>query len=162
MVAALELVHRLTVDDVHRMVETGILTGEDRVELVDGILLDIRPCGPFHSGVVARLNEHFARAATPEWEVRVQDTLYVADGFLSPDVFIVPRTATLQNHHHALLVIEVSYSSQRRDEGKVALYAAARVAEYWQIDVIAEELIVRRQPEGDTYGECLRFGPGDV
>jgi len=162
MIAALESVHRLTVDDVHTMVESGVLGGEDRVELVDGILLDIRPSGAFHSAVVARLGEHFVRAATPEWWVWVQDTLYVADGFLSPDLMIVPRTATFQSHHHALLVIEVSYSTQRRDEAKVPLYAGAGVNEYWQVDVEAEEAIVHRRPEGGAYAESVRYGPGDM
>ena len=162
MIAALESVHRLSVDDVRKMVESGVLDGEDRVELVDGILLDIQPSGPVHSGVVARLNEHFTRAATPEWEVRVQDTLFLADGFLSPDLMIVPRTATHQEHYHALLVVEVSYTSQRRDEGKARLYAEAGVDEYWQIDVLAHAAIVRTRPEGGGYGEQRRYRPGDM
>ncbi len=57
-------IHLLTVEDVFAMVEAGVLAPEDRCELVGGIRYDIPPPGPTHSGVVARLNEHFVRAST--------------------------------------------------------------------------------------------------
>ena len=71
MSAVLEPVHRLSVEEVFKMVEAGVLTAEDRVELIDGLLTDIVPPGGEHSGAVAWLTEHFARAASTEWEVRV-------------------------------------------------------------------------------------------
>jgi Uma2 family endonuclease len=162
MSAVLEPIHRLTVDDVFKMVEAGVLTGEDRVELVDGILTDIVPPGGQHSGTVAWLNEHFTRAAGTEWEVRVQDALFVPAGFLSPDLMLVPREAARTERAVAMLVVEVSYTSRRRDEDKVPLYAAAGVPEYWRVDIETAEVVVRREPTADGYADLRRFGPGET
>ncbi len=162
MSAVLEPVHRLSVDDVFKMMEAGVLSGEDRVELVDGILTDIATPGGQHSGAVAWLNEHFTRAATSRWEVRVQDVLFVPSGFLSPDLMLVPRESARIERAFAMLVVEVSHTTRRRDEAKVALYAAARVPEYWRVDIEAAEVVVRRDPTADDYAHLRRFVPGEA
>jgi Uma2 family endonuclease len=64
--------HRLSVDDVYRMVDAGVLQEDDRVELIDGVLVDMSPPGADHSAAVAWLNRQFA-GAVGEREVRVQD-----------------------------------------------------------------------------------------
>jgi hypothetical protein len=154
-------IHLLTVENVFAMVEAGVIAPEDRCELVDGILYDIAVPGPTHSGVVARLTHHFARAATDAWEVRVQDVLFVPSGFRSPDLIVVPTTAQDVTHHTALLVVEVSHTTRARDEAKVSHYARADVDEYWRVDVDAAEIVVRRGPDGEGYRELLRFGLGE-
>ena len=154
-------IHLLTVEDVFAMVEAGVLAPEDRCELVGGILYDIPPPGPTHSGVVARLNEHFVRASTDAWEVRAQDILFVPSGFRSPDLIVVPRTTEDVTHHTALLVVEVFHTSRARDERKVSHYARAHVDEYWRVDVEAAEIVVRRGPDGEVYRELLGFGLGE-
>jgi len=153
-------IHLLTVENVFAMVDAGVLAPEDRCELVDGILYDIPYPGPTHSGIVARLTEHFARAATSAWEVRVQDVLFVPSGFRSPDLIVVPRTDEDVWHHTALLVVEVSHTTRAYDERKASHYARAAVDEYWRVDVEAAEIVVRRGPAGEAYRELLRFGPG--
>ncbi len=153
-------IHLLTVEDVLAMVDAGVLAPEDRCELVDGILYDIPPPGPTHSGVIARLNEHFTRAATAAWEVRVQDVLFVPSGFRSPDLIVVPRTDEDVWHHTALLVVEVSHTTRAYDERKVSHYARAEVDEYWRVDVESAEIVVRREPSGESYREVLRFDLG--
>ena len=72
--------HRLTFDNVLRMVEAGILDEDDRVELVDGVLVDMSPISPQHSGAVAWLNQHFAGANAGALAVRVQDQLVLREG----------------------------------------------------------------------------------
>lgn len=154
-------IHLLTVEDVLAMVEAGVLTAEDRCELVDGILYDIPPPGRIHSGIVALLTERFARAATQEWQVRVQDVLFMPSGFRSPDLVVVRRTGEHALHHTALLALEVSHTTRAYDERKTPYYARAGVDEYWRVDVEAAEIVVRRGPSGDGYRELLRFGPGE-
>ena len=77
--------HRLSVDDVFRMVEAGVLREEDRVDLIDGVLVDMAPPSPSHSAIVGWLTRHFA-PAVGELEVRVQDLLLVEGGFLMLDL----------------------------------------------------------------------------
>ena len=140
--------HRLTFDDVMRMVEAGILDEDSRVELVDGVLVEMSPISPEHSGAVAWLNRHFSRVPGDVWEVRVQDQLVLKDGrsFVQPDLILIepaPRTALATT---ALLVVEVAKTSQRRDEEKATDYAAAGVPEYWLVDLVGETVTVYRDP----------------
>jgi len=160
--AASAPIHRLTVEDVLRMVETEILDPDQRVELVDGILLDVSPAGEPHSVVVARLTRHFARADTERWEVRVQDTLYVPRGFRSPDLMLVTTDPARERLSSALLVVEVSRTSRARDEEKAVDYAQAGVPEYWRIDLDAREVVVRRDPDGDAYRDVRVARPEET
>jgi len=69
-------VHRLSYEDVMRMVDAGVLGTADRVELIDGVLHDMSPLSPTHIEIGARLGLHFT-GASPEDEARVQDLLVV-------------------------------------------------------------------------------------
>jgi Uma2 family endonuclease len=162
MQTALEAIHRLTEEEVYQMIEAGVLGAEDRFELIDGILLDVPRAGEPHSETVARLNEHFVRGVGPELQVRVQDTLYVPRGFVSPDLLVVTRDPGRQRLTSALLVVEVSRTSRARDEAKALDYAQAGVSEYWRVDLDAAELVVRRDPAGDAYRELRRYVPGEA
>jgi len=159
--AALAPIHRLTVEDVFRMMETEVLNADERFELVDGILLDVSPAGEPHSLAVEALTEHFVRVADGRWRVRVQDTLFTARGFLSPDLMLVERDPARERLTTALLVVEVSRMSRVRDEAKAADYARAGVPEYWRIDLDAREVVVRRDPVGEAYRDLRTAGPDE-
>src|SRR4051794_9842360 len=73
-------IHRLTIEDAYKMVETGVLDEDDRIELVEGVLVDMVPIGAEHDGATAWLTSHFARVETDRWQVRVQSALLVAGG----------------------------------------------------------------------------------
>lgn len=155
--------HRFTVDDIIAMVEAGILDERDRVELVDGALVEMSPPGPLHASVVEGLNRHFVKASGGEFRVRVQDTFLTAgDGFVQPDLMLIEPIARDRLPDTALLVIEVSYSSRARDIEKAAGYATAGVREYWIVDLDREEVLVHRSPRGIAYTSIERLGPGDV
>lgn len=155
--------HRLTYDDVVRMVEVGILQEHDRVELVDGVLVDMSPIGLEHDDVVAWLNEHFVRADVPGAQVRVQASMVLRDGysFVQPDVFLVERGPRPQLVTEALLVVEVAQTSHRRDREKAFEYAFAGVPEYWLVDLVAETVTVHRDPASDGYRATTVHGVGD-
>jgi Uma2 family endonuclease len=152
-------IHRLTFDDVVAMSEAGVLADTDRVELEDGLLVDVMPVGPEHSGAVTWLTRHFAGARSA-WDVRVQDILLIEDGFLSPDLLVVeplPRTAL---PHTARLAIEVAMTSHARDRHKAELYALALVHEYWLVDLVAREVVCHSGLQGGSYADVQRHGPG--
>lgn len=156
-----EPLHRLSVEDVERMYESGVLTGEDRVELIDGVLYDvIILVTPEHSAAVAWLNRHLANAVG-DGEVRVQDFLLIDRGFLSPDLIVLDEIRRDRQPDTARLAIEVSVSSLRRDLKKVGLYARAGVAEYWIAEVATRTLVVHRGPRGDVYASVTRHGDGE-
>jgi len=153
-------VHRLTVDDVHRMVAAGVLDEDDRLELVDGVLVEMTPIGAEHDGALAWLNGRLAGAAAGRWEVRVQSTFLTPGGYLLPDLTVVEPHGRAAQPATAALVVEVAQTSQARDAEKAADYARAAVPDYWLVDLPARTVTVHREPAGDGYRavEVLRDG----
>jgi Uma2 family endonuclease len=160
MVPVTAPVHRLSVEDVYRMVEIGVLDEDDRIELVHGVLLDMVPIGAEHDGATAWLNGHFARVATEAWQVRVQSVLLVAGGYLLPDLTLVARLPRSAQPTTAHLVVEVAQTSQARDADKARDYAIADVPEYWIVDLLARSVIVHRGPLAGSYQEITTYADG--
>jgi Uma2 family endonuclease len=161
MVPATVSVHRLSVDDVHKMVAAGVLDEDDRVELVQGVLVEMVPIGPEHDGTLEWLTEHFAGVGSPAWQVRVQCTLLVAGGYLLPDVMLVEPLPRTEYPTTALLVVEVAQTSQARDHDKARDYAAADVPEYWIVDLAARDVTVHRSPVAGIYEEVVTYIDGE-
>lgn len=59
--------HRFTVEDYDRMAETGILQPDERVELLEGQIVDMTPASPFHAGSGSQLNAVFAGLSRGRW-----------------------------------------------------------------------------------------------
>ncbi|MBA2348899.1 MAG: Uma2 family endonuclease, partial [Solirubrobacterales bacterium] len=134
-------IHRLSFEDVLAMVEAGIIGETDHVELENGVLVEMEPSGGSHANRVEWLTRHFVRALGDEYAVRVQSTFLIPDGgFYEPDL-IVARPTGDELPRTGELVVEVAFSSRRRDDEKAATYAAAGVREYWIVDVQAGEVI---------------------
>ncbi|MDQ3629828.1 MAG: Uma2 family endonuclease [Actinomycetota bacterium] len=159
MALAAAPIHRLTVEQVDALAEAGMLE-DRRMELVDGILFDVVPPNPPHSKTVALLNRHLARALPDHLELLVQDSLFVHDGFLSPDLFVAPSADPAIRHREALLTIEVTHTTHGRDRQKADEYAAAGVPEYWMIDLVAREVVVHRSPAAGSYGDVTTMAGG--
>ena len=143
------------------MVATGVLDEDDRIELVEGVLVDMVPIGAEHDGATEWLTAHFARVASTAWRVRVQSTLLVRGGYLLPDVALVAPLPRGEQPATAHLVVEVAQSSQARDHDKARDYAAADVSEYWIVDLLARAVIVHRGPLAGAYQEVTTFADGD-
>lgn len=143
-------VHRLTYEDVMRMFAAGVFRDLDRVELVDGLLVDVPRPSPEHSGAVSWLNRHFVMGA-PELETRVQDILIVEGGFFVPDLMVIHPTPRDRHPATGELVVEVSVTTQRHDAWKASRYSGAGVREYWIVDLPARVVRVHRQPGPDGY-----------
>jgi len=145
------------------MVAAGILDESARVELVDGVLVEMSPIGPRHEDVVEWLNTHFMTAAAGRFRVRVQSTLLTpTGGFFQPDVFVLEPGPRGRLPDIALLVVEVSDTSLRRDRWKAATYAVAGVPDYWIVNVKRDEVLVHRDPRDGAYASVERFAPGDM
>lgn len=142
------------------MVHAGVLDEDDRVELVEGVLVEMLPIGPEHDAAVAWLTRHFAALASEGWEVRVQSTLLVAGGYLLPDLMLVEPLPRSEQPASALLVIEIAQTSQVRDREKARDYARANVREYWIVDLAARVVAVYRRPLAGGYEEVTTFEDG--
>lgn len=160
MISVAAPVHRLSVEDVYRMVEAGVLAESERVELVEGVLVDMVPIGAEHDGAMAWLTRHFAGAATDDWEVRIQSMLLVGDGYLLPDLSLVAPLdrSTLPTAAH--LVIEIAQTSHARDREKARDFAGCEIPEYWIVDLPARSVTVHREPVAGAYQQLTTFGDG--
>ena len=155
-------IHRFSLDDVYAMVRAGILDEADRLELVEGVLVEMNPIGPMHAGTVAWLASHLFRTTARNLEVRVQDSFLTTDGgFVQPDLMVIEPVGRERPPAAALLVVEVSDGTRARDDEKATTYAAA-VSEYWIVDVDRDELVVHRSPAAGAYASVERFVAGDT
>ncbi len=151
-------IHRLDVDTYNRIVASGALEGQ-RVELLDGVLVQMSPQSPAHSLVITMLMRHFA--AAPRWWTQVQMPLEVRpDSEPEPDLAVFAERPEPGRHHHtALLAVEVAVSSQMIDRNvKAAKYARADIPTYWLIDVPARTVEVYTRPSERGYDRCQSYG----
>ena len=162
---SLGFVHnKLSIDKYEQMIRAGILTENDRVELIRGELLDKRPIGDAHVEVVNRLNRTFARLLDESVTVSIQNPLVLADSEPEPDVALYTRrSAGKARPGDVHLVIEVADSSLEFDRTvKLPLYAEAGIRDFWIVNLIDERLEVYRQPQLDgTYTEQRSLQAGE-
>lgn len=152
--------HRLSYEDVLRMFDAGILRGEDRVELLDGVLVDVTRPSPGHSAVVGWLTNRLVGGVGAR-EVRVQDVLLVTGGFVSPDVLVIDAVPRDRHPSTAALAIEVAVTTQRHDRSKALRYARAGVPEYWIVDGPARAVELYRSPSETGYAERTHYVDGE-
>jgi Uma2 family endonuclease len=159
----------LTVSEYHRMAAAGILTEDDRVELIEGELVAMAPIGSEHAGTVNALTRLLVLALGTRGIVSVQNPVRLDErNEPQPDFAVLrPRPddyrRALPGPDDVLLVIEVAESSLPYDRGpKRALYARHGLAELWIVDLAAGAVEVHRGPAGDTYGSIARVGADGV
>jgi Uma2 family endonuclease len=156
-------VHRLSVDDVLAMVRFEILDENARVELVEGVLVDLSPVGPEHGDTMSLLTEHFAVAVAGRFRVRIQDMLRTTDGgYRLPDLTIIEPIDRHELPTTALLVIEIAQSSHARDHEKALDYARAGVPEYWIVDLVEEAITVHTEPTDGVYRSVVTYREGEL
>src|SRR5260221_1963575 len=124
------IAHRFTVEQYHRMIDAGILTENDKVQLIEGFILEMTPVGTPHAYSVDAVQEVVSKLLPPGWKVFVQRPITLADSEPEPDVSIVRGTGADYKDHHPRpseigLLIEVADSSLALDRTtKARVYAA--------------------------------------
>ncbi len=129
---------RFTVDEYHRMADVGILTANDRVELLDGEIVQMSPIGPLHGGSVDDVNRVFLRAVGDRAIVRVQNPVRLDEhNEPEPDLVLArPRRDRYRRSHpgpaDVLLIVEVADTTLQLDrQVKLRLYARFGIPEVW-------------------------------
>lgn len=151
-------VRPLTFDEVLRMVEAGILDEDDRVELVDGVLVEMSPQGIDHADVVTDLTRALIGVYPATFDVRVQTTHPLDQWqFREPDLVVSHRIrGRWLEPSDVVLVIEVAKTSISYDTGRKARdYSAWGVRNYWVVDIDRRQLIVHTDPGADGYATTL-------
>jgi Uma2 family endonuclease len=159
-----ERVRPLRRDEFERMVEEGHFRDE-RLELLQGVLVAMSPQGTRHAATVQRLNAALLPPLLGRAQVRIQMPLAVSeDSEPEPDVAVVPDGDYDRAHPTtAFLVVEVSETSLNKDRlVKAALYAAASVEEYWIVDLSAGLVEVHTDPISGRYTRLTPARAGDV
>jgi Uma2 family endonuclease len=157
-----------TRDEYHRMGEAGILTEDDRVELLGGHIVRMTPIGIPHASSVDRLTALFVRRFWGRAIVRVQNPIVLDDySEPQPDLSLLAPIASAYGDHHpepheVLLAVEVMSSSADYDRTiKLPLYARAPLAEVWLVDLRAQRIDVHREPTADGYRVLLTRRRGE-
>jgi Uma2 family endonuclease len=157
-----------TVDEYYRMAEAGILTEDDRVELIEGEIIEMSPIGLKHMSCVDRSMDALTSAFKGRALVSVQHPLRLNDyNEPQPDIVVLkPRTDYYASKPHTpedtFLVIEVSDTTLRYDINvKLPIYAALGVPEVWIENLQEELLLVCRNPAGKSYSSKLSLHRGD-
>jgi Uma2 family endonuclease len=149
---------RFTTEEYHRMGEVGIFDEDDRVELIEGELIQMTPIGPRHAANVGRLTDLFTERLQRRVIVWVQNPVHLSpDSEPEPDIALLRRRADyyatgLPRPEDVLLIIEVADTSLGYDrDTKVPLYAAAGIPEVWIADLQGDRLRVFRDPDAGEY-----------
>ncbi len=156
---AVKLAQRLiTVEEYYKMVDADILNEDDRVELIDGKIIEMCPIGSKHAGCVDKIVAALNRLNRTDILIRGQNPLRLGRySEPEPDIAIVKFSSDYYSAQHpsaadALLVIEVSDSSYEYDkEVKLPLYASANIAECWIVNLEKKEIETHHSPIGDRY-----------
>lgn len=150
------------VDDLFRMAEAGVIRPDERLEVIDGDVLETSPKGLRHEWLKTGLNRYFGQSA-PESVQYTQEAGWQIDAFtyLEPDFLFYPAGLRLDavKPTDALLIVEVADSSFNFDLGpKAALYSRLGVREYWVIDAAERVTHVHLMPKPDGYGAVRPYG----
>jgi Uma2 family endonuclease len=155
---------RLMRSEYEQLVDAGSFEGE-RVELIQGEILEMSPTGPDHDSTVDRLNELLVLRLTGRARVRTQGSIAIGDHSEPvPDLLVLERRDYDDAHPStALLAIEVARSSLRRDRGaKAALYAEAGIPEYWVVNLVDRIVEVHTEIISGSYARVTPYRKGDA
>lgn len=163
---------RFSVARYQKMVETGILDTNDKVELLEGYVVLKMSRNPPHDGTVMVVSDAVLPRLPLGWALRTQMSVELADSQPEPDGAVVRGKSRDYTKRHPLasevgVAIEVANTSLLRDtKDKARIYARAGIPAYWVIDVANEEILVYTQPSGPTdapsYADMVNIRPPDA
>ena len=158
---------RFSVDEYYLMAKAGILHEDDRVELIEGEIVDMAAISSKHQACVDRTAQLFFQRADGRAIVRVQGPIRLSEySEPQPDIALLRPRADFYAASHpgppdVLLVIEVSLTSEEYDrQVKIPLYARAGIPEVWLVDLEGGSIEVYREPSSEGY-RLVRTVRGD-
>lgn len=163
---------KFTVDEYDRLIEAGLLTNDDRVELLEGYVVLKMPSNPPHEFATTALFRRLDRIVPAGWVTRCQQGVALSESRPEPDLAVTSGCERDFATRHPMatdlgLVAEVSDSSLDRDiQDKTRIYARDRIPVYWVVNLVDRRVEVYTDPTGpgdDPRYHTLRvFGPGSA
>jgi Uma2 family endonuclease len=153
--------------EYERLVAAGVFGPDDRVELLEGEIIETSPEKSRHAATVDLALDALRRAFGSTHTIRVQHPLAAGDGSEpQPDLAVVPGSARDHVDRHpafASLVVEVSDTSLAYARGRKArVYAQAGIADYWIVNLVEVVLEVHRDPGADGYRTIVKLRAGET
>lgn len=164
----LELKRRfISTADYYKMIEAGVLHEDERVELIEGELIQLSAIGSKHAGMVMKLMHLLIPLAGNHFLVNSQNPVALEDGSEpEPDVLLLkPRADYYSNAHptpaDVLLLIEVADSTLEYDTLiKAALYARTSIREYWLVDIQHQQVKIHQDAAAEGYQRIVTVNEG--
>lgn len=167
-----DLILRLSIEQYHAIIQAGILTDDDSVELLEGWLVFKMPKNPPHRATTRLVRTALENILPPGWYVDSQEPITLFNSEPEPDIVVVRGDTRqyLDRHPGAediALIVEVSDTTLQRDRTiKKRIYARAGIAIYWIVNLVEEQVEVYSQPivevEQPDYSQRLDFGRSAV
>jgi len=170
MAVEVEVPRRLfTVEEYHRMAEAGILGANERLELIEGEIIEMAPIGPRHVGCVINATRLCITRLGDRAVVSPQNPVVIRPrSEPQPDLLVLrPRAVSysreLPASQDVLLAVEVADTTVRFDRlVKARLYARAGIPEFWLCLAMDAAIEVYRGPGADAYASVTLHGPGQT
>ena len=157
------------VAEYYQMARAGVLTEDERVELVRGEIIPMSPIGSRHAACVNRFSMCLIQWAEKRFVVSVQNPVRLDDhSEPQPDLAILkPRGDSYFDAHprpgDVLVVIEVADTSMGYDrEEKMPLYAEAGILEMWLVNLPEGVIEVYSEPVDGVYASIRQVVRGGV
>jgi Uma2 family endonuclease len=167
-----DLILRLSIEQYHAIIQAGILTDDDSVELLEGWLVFKMPKNPPHRATTRLVRTALENILPAGWYVDSQEPITLSNSEPEPDIVVVRGDTRqyLDRHPGAediALIIEVSDTTLQRDRTvKKRIYARAGISIYWIVNLVEEQVEVYSQPlvevEQPDYSQRLDFGRSAV
>jgi Uma2 family endonuclease len=158
-----------TTDEYYRMAEVGILTPDERVELIEGEIIRMSPIGLRHAARVNRATDLFTLKFRGKATVTVQNPVHLNQyNAPQPDILLLKHredyyASKRPSPEDTLLLLEVSDTTLGFDLNvKTPIYAATGVPEVWIADLRKNVIRVFRNPEAGQYRTVLTFSGDDA
>ncbi|MGI8729327.1 MAG: Uma2 family endonuclease [Solirubrobacteraceae bacterium] len=159
-----EDLYRYSLDAYHRLVEAGGFGENERVELLDGMIVTMSPKTPEHERALQLLTDWlYDHVDRGRFRIGVATALTLENSEPEPDLVVIERGTPAPYHPStAALAIEVSVSSLARDlKIKTQVYGSAGVLEYWVLDLQGRRLVAHRDPTDDGYADRREYSAGE-
>jgi Uma2 family endonuclease len=161
-----------TVDEYYKMAEVGILRPDERVQLIEGTIVQMPPGGPDHFSAVDWIGDLFHNRLGSRVRIRVQGPIDLAErAHPEPDLALLRRPAARGRAYRLshptvadiFLAVEVADSTLHFDLGeKAQMYARHGLPELWVIDLRGDRLVVHREPTPDGYASVRTLSRGEA
>lgn len=151
--------HRFSVDDLLLLEKSGVFAPDQRIELMDGEIIDMSPINQPHTACLLKLSRFFSQHfPLEEYIISQQNPIELSNRSLpQPDLVIAHYRPELLEEDRItptdiVLLLEISDSTYRYDQTvKLAQYAAANIPVYWIVNLNQRQVEVYTQPSNDQY-----------